>query len=117
MVWMINYKFFELYKIDFFVNVLGYWSIYLFVMCDGFVFYFLSDWLGGKGGFDIWKIVFDLNGNVQGIVVNLGEFVNLEVDEKMLFFYEVFFIFYFSFDGYYFMGGLDIFKSVYDCDK
>lgn len=116
---MIDYLFFESYKLDSLVNVPGYKSINPFVSLDGKTLFFSSNRPGGKGGMDIWKISIDEFGNPSDSLpaVNLGEPINSEADEVTPFFHEASSTLFFSSNGHYSMGGLDIFKSAYDRDN
>ncbi len=111
---MINFKFFEAYKLDSSVNYPGYKSIQPYVSMDGKTLYFSSNRPGGLGGMDIWKIAIDSMGNTIGQPENLGSLVNSDQDEVTPFFHEVSSTLFFSSNGHGSMGGLDIFKSLYD---
>ncbi len=71
--------------------------------------YFVSDMKGGKGGLDIWKVIFTQNmeiskiENVQGRVNTNYNEVTPFVDQKSL-------NLYFSSDGHLGLGGYDIYK-------
>jgi len=114
---MLDYLFFDSYKLDSSVNVPGYKSINPFVSLDGTTLFFSSNRPGGKGGLDLWKIAIDELGNPKGSAVNLGEPVNSDADEVTPFFHEASSTLFFSSNGHYSMGGLDIFKSAYDRDN
>lgn len=111
---MINFKFFEAYKLDSSVNYPGYKSIQPYVSMDGRTLYFSSDRPGGLGGMDIWKIAIDSMGNTVGQPENLGSLINSDQDEVTPFFHEVSSTLFFSSNGHGSIGGLDIFKSLYD---
>jgi len=113
---MIDYLFYESYKLDTSVNVPGYKSINPFVSMDGTTLFFSSNRPGGKGGMDLWKIAIDELGNPKDSAVNLGAPVNSEFDEVTPFFHEASSTLFFSSDGHSSIGGLDIFKSTYDRD-
>jgi outer membrane protein OmpA-like peptidoglycan-associated protein len=114
---MIDFLFFESYRLDSSINVPGYKSINPFVSLDGKTLFFSSNRPGGKGGMDIWKIAIDELGNPSGTAVNLGEPVNSEADELTPFFHEASSTLFFSSNGHYTIGGLDNFKSAYDRDN
>ncbi len=107
---MIDYKFFDAYKLDERVNVPGYSSMQPFVTKDGKKLYFSSDRPGGKGGYDIWEIELDKEGNLIGEAKNLADVVNTPADEVAPFLHEKYSTFYFSSNGLNSMGGFDIFK-------
>lgn len=78
---------------------------------DGEWLYFTSDMPGGLGGKDIWRVRITSDG--FGGVENLGEPINTPGNEMFPTFRpngE----FYFSSDGHPGMGGLDLFKAIYD---
>ncbi len=111
---MVDFKFYESFKLPESVNVPGYKSINPFVSMDGLTLYFSSNRPGGQGGLDIWKIELDELGNVMGEAVNLGRPINSELDEVSPFYHEVSSTFFFSSNGHNSIGGLDIFKSSYN---
>jgi OmpA-OmpF porin, OOP family len=111
---MVNMKFFEAYKLDSSVNYPGYKSIQPYVSMDGKTLYFSSNRPGGLGGMDIWKIAIDSAGNTLGQPENLGSLINSDQDEVTPFFHEVSSTLFFSSNGHGSMGGLDIFKALYD---
>lgn len=113
---MIDYLFFESYKLDTSVNVPGYKSINPFVSMDGTTLFFSSNRPGGKGGMDLWKISIDELGNPKDSAVNIGSSINSEFDEVTPFFHEASSTLFFSSNGHSSIGGLDIFKSTYDRD-
>lgn len=111
---MINFKFFEAYKLDERVNIDGYVSMHPFISMDGKKLYFSSNRPGGYGGMDLWKIALDTLGNITGEAENLGEAVNSNADEITPFFHEASATLFFSSNGYNSIGGYDVFKSSYD---
>ena len=111
---MVNFQFFEAFKLDQRVNVEGYKSMQPFITMDGRSMYFSSNKPGGKGGMDIWKIELDSLGNPEGEAVNLNFPINTEADEVTPFFHEASSTLFFSSDGNNSIGGLDIFKSSMD---
>jgi len=108
---MVDFKFYESFKLPAAVNVEGYKSINPFVTIDGKTLFFSSDRPGGEGGMDIWKIKLDETGNVVGEAENLGRPVNSELDEVSPFYHQVSATLFFSSNGHNSIGGLDIFKS------
>jgi len=71
--------------------------------------YFTSNMPGGFGGSDIYVVALSRDGNVVSEPMNLGPAVNTKGRE--MFPYVVNDVLYFSSDGHYGLGGLDIFKS------
>jgi peptidoglycan-associated lipoprotein len=74
--------------------------------------YFVSDMEGGYGGKDIWRGIMTDKDEVIGIE-NLGPDINTAGDEMFPYMRNDT-VLYFSSDGHPGMGGLDIFKAVYD---
>ncbi|MDL2215301.1 hypothetical protein LJC00_03840, partial [Dysgonomonas sp. OttesenSCG-928-M03] len=79
---------------------------------DGKHLYFVSDMAGGYGGKDIWRGFMTDKDEVIGIE-NLGPDINTAGDEMFPYMRNDSTL-YFSSDGHPGMGGLDIFKAVYD---
>lgn len=71
--------------------------------------YFVSNRKGGRGGKDIYKVE-RLRGGMYGKVVNLGPEINTFGNEEFPFVSKDN-VLYFSSDGHYGFGGLDIFKA------
>lgn len=83
---------------------------------DGNWLFFTSNMPGGYGGLDIWKYYIGTSKAMEGIVENLGPYINTEGDEQFPAFGpkgELFF----SSDGYPGMGGLDIFSAIQENDS
>jgi len=114
---MIDFKFYEAYRLEDAVNVPGYKSVQPFVSADGQTLYFSSNRPGGRGGMDIWKIAIDSLGNLRGTAENLGSPVNSELNEGTPFYHAVSSTLFFSSNGHNSMGGLDIFKSRHDVEN
>ncbi len=110
---MVDFKFYESFKLPESINVEGYQSINPFVTMDGKTLYFASDRPGGQGGFDIWKVELDESGMPISDAENLGRPVNSELDEQSPFFHDVSSTLFFSSNGHNSIGGLDIFKANY----
>lgn len=111
---MVDFKFYESFKLPASVNAEGHRSINPFVTMDGKWLLFSSDRPGGEGGLDLWKIELDETGNVMGEAINLGRPINSELDEQTPYFHEVASTLFFSSNGHNSIGGLDIFKAAYD---
>jgi outer membrane protein OmpA-like peptidoglycan-associated protein len=75
---------------------------------DGKTMYFVSDMLGGFGGTDIYKTSKNEN-DEWGIPVNLGNKINTEGDEMFPFFEDKSGTLFFSSNGRFGLGGLDVF--------
>lgn len=97
-----------------YINVKGVNIMYLVVVyINGQeYFYFVFNCEGGRGGFDLWYVICDFGvDNLDYIFfVNLGLVVNSLGDEIMFYYNQDEGMFYFVFNGYLFIGGLDIFK-------
>lgn len=114
---MVNFKFYESFKLPEVVNVPGYKSINPFISLDETQLYFSSNRPGGEGGMDIWVIDLDENGHIVGEARNLGRPVNSELDEVSPFFHEAASTLFFSSNGHNSIGGLDIFKAAFNKDN
>ena len=77
---------------------------------DGQELYITTDIKGGYGGLDIY--VSKLEKGKWGVLKNLGPIINTPYDEQTPIILEDGKTLYFSSEGHYNMGGLDIFKSV-----
>lgn len=76
---------------------------------NGRYLYFTANMPGGYGGSDIYVVALDRDGTVVSEPKNLGPAINTKGRE--MFPYVVNDVLYFSSDGHYGLGGLDIFKS------
>lgn len=76
--------------------------------------FFESDQPGGFGQHDIYVAYWDEEKKTWGAPQNLGATINTEFEEKGVFFHPDNRTLYFSSNGHNTMGGLDIFKTVYD---
>ena len=76
---------------------------------DGRYLYFTSNMPGGFGESDIYMVELSNNGDVLTDPVNLGEAINTKGRE--MFPYVIDEVLYFSSDGHYGLGGLDVFGS------
>ncbi len=114
---MMNFMFFEAYKLDERVNQPGYVSMHPFVSMDGTTLFFSSNRPGGQGGMDLWKITLDTLGNITGNAENLGTAINSAADEITPFFHEATSTLFFSSNGYNSIGGYDVFKSNYNGEQ
>lgn len=81
---------------------------------SGNYLYFVSDMKGGYGGKDIWRA--SMMGDVVEYVENLGPAINTAGDEMFPYMRNDSTL-YFSSDGHVGMGGLDIYKAVFDSKR
>lgn len=81
---------------------------------DGVSLYFVSDMPWGYGGSDIYQVKY-INGRWNN-PQNLGAGINTSGNELFPFIYKDSVLFYSS-DGYYGLGGLDVFEAVYKNEK
>lgn len=77
---------------------------------DGKTMYFSSDMPGGFGKADIYRIKKDEKGN-WGKPENMGPIINTEGDDMFPFYESTNGILFFTSNGHYSLGGLDIFTS------
>lgn len=75
---------------------------------DGKTMYFTSDMPGGYGGADIYRVLKSGDGK-WGKAENMGDKINTEGDEMFPFFEENSHTLFFSSDGRFGLGGLDVF--------
>lgn len=75
------------------------------------IVYFVSDRDGGKGGKDIWYMIYDTERNYFKGPKNAGSKINTIGDEMSPYYDQRKHTLYFSSDGHPSIGGLDIFKS------
>ncbi|MEX1001292.1 MAG: OmpA family protein [Crocinitomicaceae bacterium] len=78
--------------------------------------FFVSDRPGGFGQHDIYVSYWDEETNTWGKAENIGPTINTEYEEKGVFFHPDNRTLYFSSNGHNNIGGLDIFKTVYDSE-
>lgn len=79
--------------------------------------FFVSDQPGGYGKHDIYVSTWDEKKQEWGNARNLGSVINTIFEEMGVFFHADTKTLYFSSDGHNNMGGLDVFKSVYDTEN
>ncbi|MCO5258525.1 MAG: OmpA family protein [Crocinitomicaceae bacterium] len=78
---------------------------------DGKRLYFSSDKPGGFGGMDIYYVYLDNDGNPMGSPINLGEKVNTNQHEVFPTYNSTENILFFSSEGHFGLGGLDIYLA------
>ncbi|MBL7884782.1 MAG: OmpA family protein [Bacteroidia bacterium] len=94
--------------ISFYLNNNNYSVGHPCLTSDGKTMFFTSDMPGGYGGADIYKTTKIANGD-WGKAENLGNKINTEGDEMFPFFEEKTELFFFSSNGQFGIGGLDLF--------
>ncbi len=87
------------------------------ITADGNTLYFVSDKEGGFGEHDIYKSTWDAKKQKWNVSENLGPTINTPLREHGVFIHPDGKTLYFSSEGQKTMGGLDIFKSVWDEKK
>jgi outer membrane protein OmpA-like peptidoglycan-associated protein len=78
---------------------------------DGKTMYFTSDMPGGYGGTDIYKATANDQGVWSSTIENLGDKINTEGNELFPFVGENKKTLYFTSDGHFGLGGLDVFST------
>ena len=91
------------------VNHPVYWDSQPTISADGVTLYFASDRPGGYGGVDLYFTVRDQKTNIWSTPKNLGPKINTSGNEKTPFIHSDSETLYFSSDGHFGFGGLDIF--------
>ena len=99
----------EIKKIGANVNHPIYWDSQPTLSADGNALYFASDRPGGYGGIDLYVTYKDPKTGVWGVPKNLGPKINTPGHEKTPFIHSDSETLYFSSDGLYGFGGMDIF--------
>lgn len=98
-------------KLNDIVNLPGTNSKHAFVTRDGSGIYFSSDRKEGLGGFDLYFVRLNEDGQPYGRAVNLGENINTTKNEEAPFYDQLTQTLYYSTNGKIGMGGLDVFTS------
>lgn len=80
---------------------------------DGKTLYFASDMPGTLGGTDIYKVSLNDDGT-WGQPVNLGSEVNTSQDELFPYYHPIDKVLFFSSNGHFGLGGLDVFVAKFD---
>lgn len=78
---------------------------------DGKKLFFASDRPGGFGGMDIYSVGLDNDGNTVGSPINLGQKVNTNQHELFPSFNSTENLLFFSSEGHFGLGGLDVFMA------
>jgi len=92
------------------INLPGSWESQPSISTDGRTLYFVSDRVGGYGGYDIYRSIKNENGE-WGTPINMGPSINSPSNEKSPFIHPDGKTLYFSSDGWLGLGGYDIFYS------
>jgi outer membrane protein OmpA-like peptidoglycan-associated protein/tetratricopeptide (TPR) repeat protein len=95
------------------INLSGSWESQPTISADGHTLYFVSDRVGGFGGYDIYRVVKSDSG-IWGTPINLGAVINSKGNEKSPFIHPDGKTLYFSSDGLMGLGGYDIFYTKLD---
>ncbi len=98
-------------KLNDIVNLPGTNAKHGFVTRDGSGLYFSSDRKEGLGGFDVYFVRLNEEGQPYGRAVNLGPNINSKGNDEAPFYDQLTKTLYFSTDGRIGMGGLDVFTS------
>jgi len=80
------------------------------ISADGSILYFTSSMQGGYGGMDIYAVNVDSTGNF-GVPKNMGPMVNSPLDELFPFYHSEKNLLFYSSNGHYGFGGMDVFLS------
>ncbi len=99
----------EISKIGANVNHPVYWDSQPTLSADGNTLYFASDRPGGFGGIDIYITKKDAKSGVWSVPQNAGPKINTNGNEKTPFIHSDSETLYFSSDGHFGFGGMDIF--------
>jgi outer membrane protein OmpA-like peptidoglycan-associated protein/tetratricopeptide (TPR) repeat protein len=99
----------EMRKLSANVNHPVYWDSQPTIASDGLTLYFASDRPGGFGGVDLYFTRKDPRTGIWSVPMNLGPQINTGGDEKTPFIHSDSETLYFSSDGHFGFGGLDIF--------
>lgn len=102
-------------KLNSAVNVPGSKAMHPCFSNDGTTLYFSSDRPGGQGGFDIWSVQIDEDGNATN-AVNMGPLINTAGDEVTPFFHFTSNTLFYSSNGMGGFGGLDIVKTAFNTE-
>ncbi|MFD0863663.1 OmpA family protein [Sungkyunkwania multivorans] len=105
---LVNYQWTNFEKMEF--NLDGFTYENPALSLDENTLYFASNMPGTLGGYDIFKVVMQEDGTFSK-PINLGKNINTTKDEKYPYIAEDNGALYFSSDGHYNMGGMDIFES------
>lgn len=96
------------------VNDDSYSTAHPSISKDGKTLYFSSNRPGGYGGMDIYSVKLDASGLPIGTPVNLGAKVNTPKDEVFSHYNSKYNLLFFSSNGHFGLGGLDVFVARLD---
>jgi outer membrane protein OmpA-like peptidoglycan-associated protein len=96
------------------INSDNYSTAHPAITADGRRMFFSSDRPGGFGGMDIYYVDLDESGNPIGEPVNLGNKVNTSQHEVFPSYNDKENLLFFSSDGHYGFGGLDVYAAKLD---
>jgi len=105
-----NYEWSPVRSVSRKINLPGSWESQPSISSDGNILYFVSDRVGGYGGYDIYRSIKNDEGE-WGTPINMGPTINSKSNEKSPFIHPDGKTLYFSSDGWFGMGGYDIFYS------
>ncbi len=94
------------------INNRSTWEAQPSITADGKILYFASDRKGGYGGYDIYYSERDVSGHWMP-AKNVGPLINTPNNEKTPFIHTDSQTLYFASDGYFGMGGYDVYYSQY----
>lgn len=96
------------------INDNNYSTAHPTITKDGKRLYFSSDRPGGYGGMDLYYVNLDMEGKPVGSIINLGEKVNTTQHELFPSYNAAENLLFFSSEGHFGLGGLDVFVAKLD---
>jgi OOP family OmpA-OmpF porin len=103
------------FKLSSFVNAESYSAMHPYVTPDGKRLFYVSNRVGGLGGYDIWMSDLDPDG-LPVNAINLGEAINTAADEASPYYHAPSQKLVFSSKGYVGMGNFDLYESTTKVD-
>ncbi len=98
-------------RLNNYVNAGGFNAMQPFITPDGKQLYFVSNRVGGQGGYDIWLSDVDDKG-LPINAVNMGKGINTAADENTPYYHQRKKRLVFSSKGYIGMGNFDLYESI-----